>query len=95
MWAPMMTLDVIKEKKSLKVSRSPSIRKFFKTAAATGEYCLISSNTGIGITSNKFKAMEENENASVIGLNDFLKMVKEMKAPERCFERFLLTMETP
>ena len=27
---------MIKEKKSLKVSRSPSRRKFFKTAAATG-----------------------------------------------------------
>ena len=27
---------LIKEKKSLKVSRSPSRRKFFKTAAATG-----------------------------------------------------------
>ena len=27
---------MVKEKKSLKVSRSPSRRKFFKTAAATG-----------------------------------------------------------
>ena len=27
---------MIKEKKSLKVSKSPSRRKFFKTAAATG-----------------------------------------------------------